>query len=326
MIERLSVRQPALRARRRVPRLSGREGRRARAYRRRARARRRRRSLGSERVFMERRMARAEPADRRAEAAGRRAGARVLRPAVRSALGLRRHRHQRQDFLQPVDRGGARPARHQGRRASAPSAAAFRVRSTPLPNTTPDALELHATLKKCSQAEREAVAMEVSSHGLVQGRVNGVRFACALFTNLSHDHLDYHGTMQAYGAAKARLFDTPGPAVRGAEPGRRVRRGAGAPARAGRRAHHRLQPRAANRAGRRIPGRGLAASTSSRAGARRRCALPVLGRFNVSNALGVLGCLVAKGIAVRGSGARCWPRCRPVPGPHAGGSAKSRWW
>ena len=73
-------------------------------------------------------------------------------------------------------------------------------------NTTPDALELQATLQELRTGGARSVAMEVSSHGLVQGRVNGVRFSCALFTNLSHDHLDYHGTMQAYGEAKAQLF------------------------------------------------------------------------------------------------------------------------
>ena len=77
-------------------------------------------------------------------------------------------------------------------------------------NTTPDALELQATLHELRTAGARAVAMEVSSHGLVQGRVSGVRFSCALFTNLSHDHLDYHGTMQAYGEAKARLFSMQG--------------------------------------------------------------------------------------------------------------------
>src|SRR2546427_10084724 len=56
----------------------------------------------------------------------------------------------------------------------------------------------------------KCVSMEVSSHGLAQGRVNGVAFGCALFTNLSHDHLDYYGSMEAYAAAKSRLFDTPG--------------------------------------------------------------------------------------------------------------------
>jgi UDP-N-acetylmuramoyl-L-alanyl-D-glutamate--2,6-diaminopimelate ligase len=60
----------------------------------------------------------------------------------------------------------------------------------------------------------ECVSMEVSSHGLDQGRVTGVRFNTAAFTNLTRDHLDYHGTMDAYGAAKARLFGFPGLAHR----------------------------------------------------------------------------------------------------------------
>ena len=68
-------------------------------------------------------------------------------------------------------------------------------------NTTPDALEVHRLLREFCDRGARAVAMEVSSHGLVQGRVNGVRFACALFTNLTHDHLDYHGSMAAYARA-----------------------------------------------------------------------------------------------------------------------------
>lgn len=83
----------------------------------------------------------------------------------------------------------------------------------PLPNTTPDALELHRLLASMRAGGAAAVAMEVSSHGLAQGRVNGVEFDCAVLTNLSHDHLDYHGTMDAYAQAKARLFDVPGLAV-----------------------------------------------------------------------------------------------------------------
>ena len=59
------------------------------------------------------------------------------------------------------------------------------------------------------RAGARAVAMEVSSHGLTQGRVSGVAFDCGLFTNLSHDHLDYHGSMEAYAEAKAMLFDAP---------------------------------------------------------------------------------------------------------------------
>ena len=79
-----------------------------------------------------------------------------------------------------------------------------------LPNTTPDAIEVQRLLKEMLQQGADGVAMEVSSHGLAQGRLNAVAFDCALFTNLSHDHLDYHGTMQAYAAAKEKLFDTPG--------------------------------------------------------------------------------------------------------------------
>ena len=76
-------------------------------------------------------------------------------------------------------------------------------------NTTPDALELHRVLAGMKREGARAVAMEVSSHGLTQGRVNGVAFDCGLFTNLSHDHLDYHGSMDAYAEAKAMLFDEP---------------------------------------------------------------------------------------------------------------------
>ena len=75
--------------------------------------------------------------------------------------------------------------------------------------TTPDAASLQEQLATLRARGASGVSMEVSSHGLDQGRVNGVRFAAALFTNLSRDHLDYHGSMDAYGAAKARLFAWP---------------------------------------------------------------------------------------------------------------------
>lgn len=77
-------------------------------------------------------------------------------------------------------------------------------------NTTPDVLSLHALLKGFADQGATAVAMEVSSIGLEQGRINGVEFDVAVFTNLSHDHLDYHGDMESYGQAKARLFQVPG--------------------------------------------------------------------------------------------------------------------
>ncbi|MBN8441442.1 MAG: UDP-N-acetylmuramoyl-L-alanyl-D-glutamate--2,6-diaminopimelate ligase [Thauera sp.] len=77
-------------------------------------------------------------------------------------------------------------------------------------NTTPDALELHGVLASFVAAGAGAAAMEVSSIGLDQGRVNGAQFDVAIFTNLSRDHLDYHGTMEAYAAAKEKLFALPG--------------------------------------------------------------------------------------------------------------------
>jgi UDP-N-acetylmuramoyl-L-alanyl-D-glutamate--2,6-diaminopimelate ligase len=80
---------------------------------------------------------------------------------------------------------------------------------TPMPHTTPDAVMVHRLLAALAAAGAECVSMEVSSHALDQARVNGVRFHAAAFTNLTRDHLDYHGSMEHYGAAKARLFAWP---------------------------------------------------------------------------------------------------------------------
>jgi UDP-N-acetylmuramoyl-L-alanyl-D-glutamate--2,6-diaminopimelate ligase len=73
--------------------------------------------------------------------------------------------------------------------------------------TTPEAPVLQEQLARFRDDDRVAVAMEVSSHALAQHRVDGVRFAVAVFTNLSQDHLDYHRSMDEYFAAKARLFE-----------------------------------------------------------------------------------------------------------------------
>jgi UDP-N-acetylmuramyl-tripeptide synthetase len=157
----------------------------------------------------------------------------------------------------------------------------------PLPNTTPDAIEVQALLKKFLDEKTAAVAMEVSSHGLEQGRVNGVAFDCALFTNLSHDHLDYHGTMQAYAAAKERLFDAPGLSAAvlnlddamGARLARQLR-------------DKRI----------RVIGYGFADAAAVAVDEYLPAKLlppqhtRQLGRFNVANALGVLGCLLAYGL------------------------------
>ncbi len=77
-------------------------------------------------------------------------------------------------------------------------------------HTTPDPVDLQSILSDLSGRGAEAVAMEVSSHALDQGRVDAIHFDVAVFTNLSRDHLDYHGSMEEYGASKLRLFRMPG--------------------------------------------------------------------------------------------------------------------
>ena len=72
--------------------------------------------------------------------------------------------------------------------------------------TTPDPITLQGMLAECIEQGVEKVAMEVSSHALDQGRCDDIAFDAAVFTNLSRDHLDYHGTMEAYANAKRRLF------------------------------------------------------------------------------------------------------------------------
>ena len=166
------------------------------------------------------------------------------------------------------------------------------------PNTTPDALELHRLLAEFEAAGADAVAMEASSHGLDQGRVNGVAFDCALFTNLTHDHLDYHCTLASYAQAKARLFDAPGlgAAVLNLDDPFGVQLA------------KRLEARGVRTIGYSLSGISAPEfiSASSLEGQKvqiksswgsAKVTIPPLGRFNVANALGVLGCLVAKGIS-----------------------------
>jgi UDP-N-acetylmuramoyl-L-alanyl-D-glutamate--2,6-diaminopimelate ligase len=169
-------------------------------------------------------------------------------------------------------------------------------------NTTPDALELHAELRSFVDNGARAVAMEVSSHGLVQGRVNGVAFDCALFTNLSHDHLDYHGSMEAYAEAKGRLFDMPGleTAVLNLDDVAGVQLAQRLTARGLRTIGYSLSPLAI------APGSVTAYIAAESIGPQRidiassfgKASVPFhqIGRFNVSNALGVLGCLIAYGL------------------------------
>ena len=80
---------------------------------------------------------------------------------------------------------------------------------TPFGLTTPDAISLHRMLAGFRQQGVQKVAIEASSIGLHQGRLDGVRIVAAVFTNLTHDHLDYHGDMKSYAEAKALLFARP---------------------------------------------------------------------------------------------------------------------
>ena len=186
-------------------------------------------------------------------------------------------------------------------------------------NTTPDALEVHRLLAQFKASGAAAVAMEVSSHGLDQGRVNGVAFDCALFTNLTQDHLDYHGTVAAYAAAKARLFDTPGLGAAvlnlddtfGAQLAQRL---AGSGVRTIGFGLSSLEKISGNTgefitALKQESGQTRIASSWGSAEVR----MPQPGRFNLSNALGVLGCLVAKGVPFD-EAAALLEQLPPVPG------------
>lgn len=77
-------------------------------------------------------------------------------------------------------------------------------------NTTPDAITVQRVLHSAVANGDKYVAMEVTSHAVEQHRVDAVKFSTAVFTNLSHDHLDYHGSMESYFAAKKKLFDFEG--------------------------------------------------------------------------------------------------------------------
>ncbi|MEP6701679.1 MAG: UDP-N-acetylmuramoyl-L-alanyl-D-glutamate--2,6-diaminopimelate ligase [Betaproteobacteria bacterium] len=181
-------------------------------------------------------------------------------------------------------------------------------------NTTPDAAALQELLNKWANAGAQAVAMEVSSHGLTQGRVNGVHFDVALFTNLTRDHLDYHGSMEAYGEAKARLFDWPAlqSAVINADDAfgleliARCRR-RGVPVLSYGRTGGDIHPVALE-----IGVDGIAATVDTPQG-RAQFRTGVVGDFNASNLLGVLGVLLASDIDLSAAAQRL-EALRPVAG------------
>ena len=192
--------------------------------------------------------------------------------------------------------------------------------------TTPDAISLQRTVKHLVEEGAHALAMEVSSIGLDQGRVNGMKFDVALFTNLTRDHLDYHGTMERYEAAKAMLFDWPTltDAVINLDDaaGRRLVQRLSSRARAGgvritgytARGETAPAPVARVLSGADVRATADGLSFAIRTGGEARAvAVPLVGDFNVSNLLGVVGVALACGTDLERACA-ILPHLKPPPG------------
>ena len=187
--------------------------------------------------------------------------------------------------------------------------------------TTPDPVSLQREVRALLDAGAQAIAMEVSSIGLEQGRLNGLKVDIALFTNLTRDHLDYHRTMQQYEAAKSLLFDWPtlSHAVINLddEAGRRLiprlaERGVDVIGySATDRNHEKISHRIVARSIRTTSaGLGFEAELDSHAIS---VEVPLVGQFNVENLLGVLGVMHACGIDF-GRAVAALPQLQPPPG------------
>ncbi|MGD8429258.1 MAG: UDP-N-acetylmuramoyl-L-alanyl-D-glutamate--2,6-diaminopimelate ligase [Ectothiorhodospiraceae bacterium] len=193
-------------------------------------------------------------------------------------------------------------------------------------HTTPDPVTVQRLLAEFAEGAAASAVMEVSSHALDQGRVDGLHFNTAVLTNLGRDHLDYHGTVSAYEAAKRRLFEHPGleAAVLNLDDdmGRRLREGL----RGLRLIGYSLE--AANDAA--VSATEIKAEATGLTlqacvdGACDRVHVPLIGRFNAYNVLATLGALVASGLEKSRALARL-SRIRPVPGrmePFGGGEGR----
>lgn len=197
--------------------------------------------------------------------------------------------------------------------------------------TTPDVVSLHGAVGDFVAAGARALAMEVSSIGLEQGRVDGMHFAVALFTNLTRDHLDYHGTMAAYEAAKARLFDWPSltHAVINLDDEAGLRLAGRVRARGGVRliGYALREPAPAvpvdvllsaremrtTAVGMRFELVSRYAGEAAAAATVMPVEVPLVGAFNVANLLGVVGVALASGVALEQACALL-PRLLPPPG------------
>lgn len=188
-------------------------------------------------------------------------------------------------------------------------------------NTTPDAVSLHARMRSFVRAGAQAVCMEASSHGLAQDRLAGVEFDVAMLTNLTRDHLDYHGTMRRYKAAKARLFRWPSLShavvniddAFGCELAQRWKHRRSAMLGYG------FARRSARLRGPCVEGRnlrlgldGISFDIASPWG-RATLESPLIGRFNAANLLGSLATLLASDVSLEQSVAAL-QKVSPVPG------------
>lgn len=195
--------------------------------------------------------------------------------------------------------------------------------------TTPNAARLQTELKTLLDSNAKQIAMEVSSHALEQGRVDGVQFTTTVFSNLSQDHLDYHGSMAEYAAVKFRLFQFPGlqNAVINLEDslgrelamqllaktgvqvwGYAIDRNAFAGfEKFGKRLHTIFS------SGMRFKDNGYQGIFESQVYGRSEVSVPVVGDFNLSNCLAVWACLLASGMDVLEASKRM-ALLRPVSG------------
>jgi UDP-N-acetylmuramoyl-L-alanyl-D-glutamate--2,6-diaminopimelate ligase len=182
--------------------------------------------------------------------------------------------------------------------------------------TTPDPVRLHAALRRFVDEDFKACAIEASSIGIVEHRLAGLRVAVALFTNFTRDHLDYHGTMEAYWHAKQALFGWPG--LRAAVVNLDDEKGAALAA--GWQGNPldlwtyaverpaRLTARAVS-----YTDGGLTFDVAEQGGNTQRVQSRLIGDYNVSNLLAVVGGLRALGIPLADA-ARIVPQLTPVPG------------
>ena len=195
----------------------------------------------------------------------------------------------------------------------------------PFGMTTADVVTVHRQLAELKGLGAECVGMEVTSHALEQTRVDGVRFHLAAFTNLTRDHLDYHGSMQAYGAAKARLFARPELTARiinvddpfGLELARQMPRGARLILTSRLERGTSLAPELA--ASEYLHARrlemlhsGLTLHIDSSWGDL-ELSVPLIGEFNADNVLTVLGMLLAQGVPLKRAAA-VLATCAAPPG------------